>query len=401
MMLKKTTARWEIVANIVLLCFAVSLFDLAGYIFAAVLLVTLFYNVKHIRISTPELALMGFAVFYFAMHAFYSSVGIEGLILYLAGPWGAYLIGKQYVMRSRDQRPLLTLAVVLAAGMCLHGLLNWVAVLRSDHMLSYAYQRISVDFWRGEEVSVTVTGMFFAFATGLSIGALFSQTKKITKLLALAILIACIAATVFFANRTLVLIVAILLVAYLGATLLTSQIHPTKKALLIFGVGLLLILVVAALVGNWFGITDKIMSLKIIQRMDEKEGGRMGAWALFFEDYAFIRYPMGGGLIAENGDRGYLHNLWLDIYNHAGVFAFAMIVIFTILMVARYFRFRQQMKHHHRNLECTCITAFLLATVLNCMVEPIIEANPYYFLIVLMVLGGMNGQTRRLEEIAR
>lgn len=398
MKLQKSIFRWEILANIVLLCFAVSLFNLAGYIFAAVLLVTLFYNLGHIRISTPELTLAGFALFYFVVFWFHYEVGIEEIILYLAGPWGAYLIGKQYVLRSRSSRPLMTLVVVLAAGMCIHGLLNWVAMLRSELMITYAYQRLSVDFWRDTVVSVTVTGMFFTFATGLSIGALFSKTKKKTKVLAVITLVACLAATIFFANRTLLVVAAIMLAGYFVATLLSARISAPKKALLLFALGMLLVLLVAALVANWFGITDKIMSLKIIQRMDEDEGGRLNVWKLFFEDNAFVKYPMGGGQIARSSGMGYLHNLWLDVYNRTGVLSFIMIVIFTVLMAGRYFVFRKQMLHSNRTVECTCITAMLIATVLNCMVEPIIEANPYYFLIVLMFLGGMNGQTRRLEE---
>lgn len=398
MKIQKVPFHWEVFANIVLLCFAVSLFNLAGYIFAAVLMVTLFYNLKAIRISTPELTLAGFAVFYFVVYSFHYEVGIEDVVLYLMGPWGAYLVGKQYVLRSRSDHPLMTLVVVLAAGMCLHGLLNWVAMLRSDLMISYAYQRLSVDFWRGEVVSVTVTGMFFSFATGLSIGALFSKTKKKTKILAVITLVACLSATIFFANRTLLVVAAIMLVGYFAATLLSAQIAPAKKALLLLALGMALAIVVAALVSNWFGITDKIMSLKLIQRMEEDEGGRLNVWRLFFEDNAFVRYPLGGGQIAKNSGKGYLHNLWLDIYNRTGVFSFVMMLIFTVLMTGRYFMFRKQMLRHGRTVECTCITALLVATVLNCMVEPIIEANPYYFLIALMFLGAMNGQTRRLEE---
>lgn len=390
--------RWETLANIVLLCFAISLFNLAGYIFAAMLVVMLLYNLRDIRISTPELTLMGFAIFYFGVYCFHFEVGIEETILYLAGPWGAYLIGKQYVMRSHSQRPLMVLVVILATGMCLHGLLNWVAMLRSDHMLTYAYQRLSVDFWRGTVVSVTVTGMFFSFATGLSIGALFSKTRKKTKMIAVVALVACLSATIFFANRTLLVVAAIMAVGYVVATLLSAKISNTKKTLLILGIAAVLALLVIALVSNWFGITDKIMSLKIIQRMDEDEGGRMDVWKLFFEDNAFLKYPLGGGKIARHSGMGYLHNLWLDIYNRTGVLSFVMMVIFTVLMASRYFLFRKEMLRRDRTVECTCITALIIATVLNCMVEPIIEANPYYFLIVLMFLGGMNGQTRRLEE---
>lgn len=399
--MKKTVLRWEIIANIALFCFAISLFNLAGYIFAAMLAVTLFYNVRHIRISTPELTLFCFAVFYFGVFSFHYEIGIEEIILYFAGPWGAYLIGKQYVLRSRSKRPLMTLTMILAAGMCLHGLLNWVAMLRSEHMLTYAYQRLSVDFWRGTVVSVTVTGMFFSFATGLSVGALFSKTKKKTKILAVVTLVACLAATIFFANRTLLVVAALMIAGYLLAVLLSSRISPARKALLLLTLGFAVVLLIAALILNWFGITDKIMSLKIIQRLDEDEGGRMAVWSLFFEDNAFLRFPMGGGQIARSSGMGYLHNLWLDIYNRTGVLPFLMMLIFTVLMIGRYFVFRKRMLDRGRHVDCTCLTALLIATVLNCMVEPIIEANPYYFLIVLMFLGGMNGQIRNLEEAAQ
>lgn len=394
----KKTLRWEVVANIVLLCFAISLFNLAGYIFAAVLLVTLFYNVGLIKISTPELTLMGFSLFYFVIYSFHFPVTIEEIILFLAGPWGAYLIGKQYVLRSRRKNAMMTLIVILAAGMCLHGLLNWVAMLRSDYMLSYAYKRESVDFWRGDVVSVTVTGMFFTFATGLSLGALFSKTPTKVKIWAVVTLVACLAATVFFANRTLLVVALLMLVGYLAATVVSSKVSSARKALLLSLMGLALLLLALAFAFNWFGFADRVMSLKLFQRMNEGERGRMDQWKLILEDSAFWSYPMGGGMIAAAGGENYLHNLWLDIYNRVGVLPFIMIIIFVVQMASRYLSFRRTMLRHGKMVECACVTALLIATVLNCMVEPIIEANPYYFLIVLMFLGAMNGQTRKLEN---
>ena len=394
----KKALRWEVIANIVLLCFAISLFNLAGYIFAAMLLVTLFYNVGLIKISTPELTLMGFSLFYFVIYSFHFPVTIEEFILFLAGPWGAYLIGKQYVLRSRSKNAMMTLIVILAAGMCLHGLLNWVAMLQSEYMLSYAYKRESVDFWRGDVVSVTVTGMFFTFATGLAIGALFSHTKGKLKILAVVTLIACLGATIFFANRTLLVVAAIMLVCYIAATMVSAKVSAARKTLMLAAMGFVLLILVLAFAFNWFGMTDKIMSLKLFQRMSGEEGGRMDQWKLILEDNAFLRYLLGGGNIALNGGERYLHNLWLDIYNRVGILPFIMIVTFTVQMAARYMPFRRQMLRHGKVVECTCFTALLVALVLNCMVEPIIEANPYYFLIVLMFLGAMNGQTRKLEK---
>lgn len=396
---RRWVLKWEHIANIALAMFAISLMNLAGYIFAAMALFMLFYNLKRIRISTPELTLLAFAVFYFSVFAFYFPISIEELILYLVGPWSAYLLGKQYVLRSEKDNALIILVTILAGGMTAHGLLNWVTTLRSSYMALYAFQRLSVDVWREQLVSVTVTGMFFSFGSGLSVGALFAKTKLRTKFVALVTLIACLAATVFFANRTLLVIVLIMVAGYFLGTLLSAKTTATKKALLILAFIAGAVLIIAAFTLNWFGLMDWFMSLKVVQRMDGDEVGRMSVWSLFFENGAFLRYPMGGGFIAKAGGMGYLHNLWLDIYNRVGVLPFIFIVVFTVQMLRRYFVFRKLMLQHHYRTANTCFTALMIATVLNCMVEPIIEANPYYFLIVLMFLGGMNGQIQRLSQM--
>ena len=78
---RKWVLKWEHIANIALACFAISLMNLAGYIFAAMAVFMLFYNLKGIRISTQELSLVAFSVFYFSVFAFYFPISIEEIIL--------------------------------------------------------------------------------------------------------------------------------------------------------------------------------------------------------------------------------------------------------------------------------------------------------------------------------
>jgi O-antigen ligase len=239
--------------------------------------------------------------------------------------------------------------------------------------------------------------MFFAFATGLAVGAIFSKTATKTKVVAVLTLAACLGATIFFANRTLLVIIVIMLVGYTAVMLLSARTSAARKALLLSLLALGLVLLAMAFFFNWFGLADRIMSLKLFQRISGDEGGRLEQWLSFFKDNAFLRYSMGGDQIAKSADISYLHNLWLDIYNRAGIIPFAMWSAFTVWTAKRILYFGKVMKKAERYKEYKIFLCVIFATVLNALVEPILEANPYFFLEVLMILGAAEGELRNIE----
>lgn len=392
-----TTAHgWEFLLIPALFCFAVSLFNKGGYIYVAVAALMLFFNIRWIRIGLAEWLLFIFSFAYFGVFACNNKVTIPEVVYFLIGPWSAYILGRLYVERSGCRNPLMVLVVTLAAGMCIHGLLNWVAYVQSSHILYYSYRRIAVDFWQKEIASVTVTGMYYVFATGISLGALFSPTKRLIKIVAVITLSLCILATVFFANRTL-LVIVFCIVLFRTAILFLSRKYPDKNKVFIFlAIVAVFGLISAAYVFNWFGIQNWVQSLKLVER--RAEAGRLVLWAEFFDDLAFMKYPFGGKYLTQNANLTYMHNLWLDIYNVAGVFAFIPFVIFTGMMIARYCAFRKAMLAAGEVSTYICFQCLLIALALNCLVEPIVEANPYYLMIVLAYLGAMNGQMNVIKR---
>ena len=146
-------------------------------------------------------------------------------------------------------------------------------------------------------------------------------------------------------------------------------------------------------IGQWFG------SLKIIERLTtESLSGRSHVWKIFLEDYNFLRYPWGGKYITEPSRFEYLHNMWLDIYNVAGIVPFIFFVFFCVLTLKRVWIYKKIMNLRNNNDEYNMVIFLLLAIILNCAVEPIIEANPYYFITALMFLGGMEGTIRNYKK---
>ena len=65
------------------------------------------------------------------------------------------------------------------------------------------------------------------------------------------------------------------------------------------------------------------------------------------------------------------------------------------------YRTAAYMKRINNKLLSNQITSLGLGALLICMPEPVIDANPYFFFAVLMLLGGIKGLERRGKDIAK
>lgn len=382
----------------VLFFYAVSLMNSAGVLFLVCAVWILGRNLNRITVGVSEVLLLQFSALYFGFLVFHQGMSLRSTALFLFGPWAAFLMGKAYVESASQEDALLLFLTVLASGFFVHGIMNWFVYLHSDAYAAYAKQRISLDIWRGTRVSVTASGMFFTFAAGIAVGIVFSDSGRKQKWLALAVLAVCLGVTVFYANRTLLYLVALIVGWRAVLWFFSSRVsrRARRKAL---GLAALLIgLLAVLLLCNTGGFRDWCLSLKLVQRiLRENHAGRFAAWSLFWKEGAFLRYPFGGKQITWGTPRSYLHNLWLDVYNVAGVFPFAALICVTVRQTSRLWVFGNVMKMRGKRRYAVILQCTMAAFFLNAMVEPVLEANPYFFLTALMFLGAMEGEIRKVE----
>lgn len=379
--------RWERTVLFVLFLFSLSFFNLAGYLYPLATVIILLYRSGQIRISATVVVLALFSVLYFAGYSVHYGLSLNAAVWYLLGPWSAWLMGKTFV--ERGGRPLRLLAVT-AGGMWLHGVLNLWAYLRSEYFDMYDHYRQSVDFWRGALANVNATGMLFTFAAAVSAGALFSGVRPRYKLAAGLALLVSMAASVFFANRALPLaLLVILACCFLFGRWETGR---RTRAILLVAAALAAIVLLA----DMGEIGSRLGSLKLVQRLLAGGGGaRLTVWVEFFARWNFAVHPWGGGAMLEDSAFHYFHNLWLDVYNRAGILPFMALAAATLCSAADFFRYRRVTAARglwDLRLMFTCVAA---AAAANCLLEPVLEANPYYFLTLLMYLGAAEGVTGR------
>lgn len=380
----------------VLFCFSVSLFNLAGYIFSAMVLLMFLFVSHKLYLTSADLWLILFSVSYFFVYLFQFGADVETFILYFLGPWTAHIIGHQYIEQSRSKKSFIVLLVVLSLGMFLHGVLNIIAYLRSDYFSLYNYYRQSVDFWRGELVNVKSTEMLFTFGTGLGMGVLFTSYKTKYKVIAIIALILALSSAVFMANRAMLIIFASLLLWRLFCWYGDKRVSVKEKAIVFALILLIIFIAMTMVLLNIGGIADYIMELKIFQRFASKgELTRFDVWDVFWEDLRFLEFPFGGKKLTETAEWGYLHNMWLDVYNVVGVIPFIVIIICTVKFALSFSRFNKAMKTAKKENERVLFQSLVIAVFMNMLVEPIIEANPYFLLMVLMLFGAMETYTHK------
>lgn len=383
----------------------------SGYIFAGILVMYFLMDIKRITIGKSEFILLMYGLCYFFFYTYHFSIGINEIIWYLVGPVGAFLIGKIFVRRSKNENAFITLVITLAFGMFVHGFLNWYAYRVSHYATQYSYLRLSVDFWRRELVRVTSTGMLFNFSAAICVGLCFSNIKMKYKAVAAAVLGICIALSAVFANRTIIFIVLILVMLELLQGMKTRHLVSKRTVVMVASI-LTLVMVGCAVLFSDLGklFLEELLDIKIVYRLQTSDDldPRFYAWIYFFRNFQFLKYPiggdmlLGGGMYLPDGTKiSYFHNLWLDVYNTAGIFPTILLIMFSARMFAQYRKFKDYGHKVGADELVHVMRCWIIGVTLNCFVEPIIEGNPYYFLMILMYFGAMEAQIGKWSMIPK
>jgi O-antigen ligase len=261
--------------------------------------------------------------------------------------------------------------------------------------------RVAYDFWRWEIISVTANGLYYQMAVGMAFGFLFSDFRKEAKLLAFLILgISGVNATLL-GHRTALYIVVILLIYNMTVTLIKAEIPARRKRRVVFA-GFAMSALAAILIATDFrGLRTWIVESHLFQRMTNADAvhstDRALIWKSFFEKALY--YPFGGSAYPLADMQRWVHNLWLDVYYKVGVIPCLALVLVTVAIFRQYRMVCRRYKRTGNNRAATVLTNIYLAFALNCMVEPVIDANPYVLISFFIIAGCVSGILRR-EQVA-
>lgn len=382
--------RKSTICMLLLFLFAVDIFDLSGILIAGTICIAFLLYGEQFSFDKNVFLLLLFSVSYFICISMFEPISIQGIIKYFIAPWGSYLIG--YSVLKVDYRMTVNkFAFIVLAGFFIHGMLNFYSSVKIYGFNLSSNYRLAYDFWQDRDVSVTTAALYYS---PMAVYALCSLLHKGgNKLLALVTLIPCLIVTMLYQNRTLIVVLGFLVFVRLIRYMLDAAVSTTKKILVMVGLLVVLMGVVVSWAFDVGGMRSFLSGTRLFERFTGEDQSRTDAWISFILDA--WKYPFGIGDAPYYGDHFYYaHNLWLDVYRRAGVIPFVALVCFTVeaIRTGRKFLGMTGIRDKRQIIVFT-----LLGIACISGVEPIIEANPYFFYLAIMIIGAMNGRIARRE----
>lgn len=269
--------------------------------------------------------------------------------------------------------PYLRTLGAIVGGMTAHASMNLFLILR-DHGLR-PDTRIFDDVWTGAPSVATAHAALWTPLIGLLPLFLILRRRRPWVALGLSATAAAILAASLLASRTLVLLLALLIVGFvvLSRFIVADRVRLSRTSTAALSI--------SAIVGAVLAWTTPgaLANLPLFHRFASSEttlgdDPRIGRW-LEYSTRGWSHFYGGGHLRAE---MGFGHNLWLDVLDMAGVPAFLLITVFFLaylfqtLRLARGRFFTVEEKVASAGLALACLT--------HAATEPLLEGMPSLFI---------------------
>ncbi len=353
------------------------------FIFIAVIFFCLNSNRKlHFDIfPLSMLLLLSLSWTFFSPESSYSLLGMIKTLIYLL--W--YIVGNSMIDDDIDYSESNTpytlfywTVTATAFGSFAHYLLNWVS------NLSYK-SRNTVDIWTGSEMAATGQAALACLPLGLAIACLFFKNNFKIKLAAITTVILVLGYNLILSGRTLLIMFLIITAVAFSHRFLRVKKGRMRVLLLLLAIILLLLFAYQA---NVLGIKSYIEDSPLYDRFFSKNSqmgldeDRRGVKKQYFLKN-MLSYPWGGMHMRE--EMGYAHDIFLDTYDEAGIFALLAMVIYILISISHLFKcvFDKTLSFGFRQV-VLCVYSICY---IEFMVEPILQGMPWLFASFCLIDG--------------
>ncbi len=270
---------------------------------------------------------------------------------------------------GQEEKKIAKIIYLMAAGTFVHFILNIVTNADID-------ERNINDFWTQDTLAATGHAAIACISVGVAVAFLFSEKEKRKKILGIAMLILITLGNLILAGRTLFLLIIITIVAAVFYISVTEKRKMLKTIAIVLTIVLVLVFLYST---NAFGIKDTIEDSNFYNRFfgtnatqDLDDDGRSDIKLDYLKD--MLKYLWGGNHLNEIHG-GYAHDLYLDTYDNAGIFAFLAIVIYIVFSLVRAVKCIRN-KRLDREIRLLVFCVYLVCSIMFWL-EPIMRGMPW------------------------
>lgn len=268
--------------------------------------------------------------------------------------------------------------LAVALGAFAHYIANWITNAGT-------LERNTIDIWTGEPMAATGQAALACIPLTLAIACIFCKNKTFIKIAAIVTVVVVLMYNLVLSGRTLLLLLLAITAVALGHRLIMQK-KGSFKVLIVFIVIVLLLLTLYQ--SNAFGVKSYVEESPLFDRffaedssMELDEDGRLDKKLYHLNN--FTEHLFGGAHSREV--RGYAHDIYLDTYDEAGIFAFIAVVVYVLITV---WRLIQCIKDKSLPFEFRQIVLCMYVIVyIEFMIEPILQGMPWLFAAFCLIDG--------------
>ena len=283
---------------------------------------------------------------------------------------------------QKTERKVQTSFIIAAVGFFVHLMLNMAINLGQE-----TATRNTIDIWTEESLAATVQGGLFCVPMAWCIAYIVEEARIIRKIPALLGVAIMLYYNLSLGSRTVIMIVAIIFCLAIIYHLSAGK-SIAKKAQVLFavvGIGLVLAVVYSMDIG---GIRSIVEESQLFGRMDESGSVQIAKDVRWSTKLKFLglmpQYLFGGNNIYKEVGM-YAHDILLDTYDQASVFALLAIVAMLWDSIAKLLWVLRS-QHLKYGLKITILCLYT-SIYIYFAVEPILDGMPW----LLMTFCFFNG----------
>lgn len=356
-----------------------------------------------IRIQKGVFIVGGFTFFFFLFYAINYSVSISDVFYYLLFPISLYLIGgsigtKNKSIDEKNESLIFNFLFSISLGFVFRAFLGMI--LTSLNYGLFQTSRLFLDIWGYGKTFVAATGVnpYIVLMSAISFPLMFikSDYKRWWHVLIGALgLIFSLYVSFVLQNRTGVVVIAIEFFFFFFFLTLIDFKKNKKLILTIVVLFTFLILAFVIAYNSSLKFKEMVNSIPVLNRLlnfnEDSYSERRELYSIFFD--RFIYYPFGGmtangGIVNNEGIviSGYFHNTVLDVYKISGVIPTVFFIMLILMMVKNQLDYFVYSKDAFFKL---FIGEIIVAILGMFFLEPMFEANIYFFLLVFLIYGSV------------
>lgn len=301
----------------------------------------------------------------------------------------AYLLGLGLSVPTGEQatpelirKRTLSILGLLVFGLLLHVSLNTALTLGQENLT-----RDTKDIWSGETLSATIQAAYAVIPMGWCVAAMISTGKWRTRIVSILGLLIILYYNLTLSTRLLLLLFPILVAVCLLYYLVTGSNSRRKRNTLLAVIFLSLLFLLLYLTDTW-GLRTLIEDSVLSQRYENNENlgiAEDSRWSLKLEYLSLMPEHLWGGNHIREATGNYAHDVFLDTYNEAGIFAFMAVIAIVWDSASKLIRLLRNPAHPTAT-KLTFLSIYVAVFIEFCF-EPIIAGEPWLLMYFCFIHG--------------